>query len=412
MTISHARVIGLDAHPDSFTSAIISGATPAVAVVEKVYNKVPIRQLASWAEKHTSKEDTIVLEASGNSFHIVRALAKVGRNAKVLESCQVGKLKDVHANNDKISAVRIGKAYLAGTVKIVWLPDPITQERRDIFHAYSKAVKRSTQLINRIKSYLSDNGVRLSSKTSLIKQQKAILQKHSWSLTQKMILEGLFADLIHAQNQKTHWNRLMAQQVLTDPVLLSLTRLTGIRDIVAYSVGAIIGDITRFANPKKLVSYVGLNPAFDDSGEEKWSGGIKGHGRRDIRSLLIEAAQSIYNSKHSLAAWGKKLLARKGSKTLAIAAIARKLTVAIYYILKGSWSPVEEVDSLMSAKIGKMITKLGSEGLAALETTRKDFRAQIFELLKVGRTYRLDPDKKYTKSPEPPAISSPLPVNA
>jgi hypothetical protein len=58
-----------------------------------------------------------VLEASGNSFQVVRALAALPRLALVLESCQMGKLKEAHASNDKISAVRIGKAYLAGTAK-------------------------------------------------------------------------------------------------------------------------------------------------------------------------------------------------------------------------------------------------------------------------------------------------------
>ena len=100
-----------------------------------------------------------MLEASGNSFHVVRVLAKVRRRALVLESCQMGKLKEAHANNDKISAVRIGKAYLAGTAKVVWLPDPKTQERRDLFHTHRKAVRRSTQMRNRILSYLSDNGL-------------------------------------------------------------------------------------------------------------------------------------------------------------------------------------------------------------------------------------------------------------
>ena len=40
----------------------------------------------------------------------------------------MGKLKEAHANNDKISAVRIGKAYLAGTAKEVWVPDAKTQD--------------------------------------------------------------------------------------------------------------------------------------------------------------------------------------------------------------------------------------------------------------------------------------------
>ena len=63
------RVIGFDAHPDSFTAAILRGPTPAAAVVEKVFNKLPMAQLPSWAQKHTTAQDMIVLEASGNSFH-------------------------------------------------------------------------------------------------------------------------------------------------------------------------------------------------------------------------------------------------------------------------------------------------------------------------------------------------------
>jgi len=120
----YERVIGLDSHPDTFTAALLRGQTPAQALTEKVFNKVPISQLQTWAKKHTTNQDLIVLEASGNSFYVVRSLAAVERKALVLESCQLGKLKEAHANNDKISAVRIGKAYLAGTAKTVWVPEP------------------------------------------------------------------------------------------------------------------------------------------------------------------------------------------------------------------------------------------------------------------------------------------------
>src|SRR6266478_1542306 len=155
------RVIGFDSHRHSFTAALLRGPTPAAAVTEKVFNKVPISQLQSWAKKHTTAQDLFVLEASGNSFQVVRSLAAIERQTRVLESCHIGKLKEAHANNDKISAVRIGKAYLAGTAKEVWVPDAKTQEWRDWFHAHRKAVKRTTQLSARLRSYLSDNGIRL-----------------------------------------------------------------------------------------------------------------------------------------------------------------------------------------------------------------------------------------------------------
>src|SRR5512134_2818751 len=99
------RVIGFDAHPDSFTAAALRGRTPAEAWTEKVFNKVPLGQLKGWTRKHTTPKDLIVLEASGNSFHLVRLLAALDRRALVLESTHLGKLKEAHANNDKLSAV-------------------------------------------------------------------------------------------------------------------------------------------------------------------------------------------------------------------------------------------------------------------------------------------------------------------
>ena len=397
------RVIGLDAHPDSFTAAILRGPTPAAAVVEKIFNKVPMAQLTGWAQKHTTAQDLIVLEASGNSFQVVRTLAAAGRPAKVLESAQMGKLKEAHANNDKISAVRMGKAYLAGTAKEVWVPDPKTQEWRDWFHAYHKAVKRSTQMRARLRSYLSDNGVRLKTTTRLTEPGPAeaqLRQARSWSPRQWQVIEILLADLRHADQQRRHWHSLMAQEVLAEPMLLSLVRLCGIRESIAFALGAFIGDIKRFASPKKLVKYVGLNPAFDDSGNSEWHGDIGGHGHKRLRSLLIEGAQAILRcSQTPLARWGRKLLAAKGSVNLAVAAIARKLTVALWYLMMGRWTALEELDARLLRKVSSLIGSVGELGLKALGKIRKLYREEICQRLKTGRSYVLDPNLKYIPRP-------------
>ena len=388
-----SRVIGLDAHPDTFTAALLQGQIPALAVTEKVFNRIPMGQLESWARKNTTQEDLFVLEASGNSFQIVRTLAAIQRRALVLESCQMGRLKETHANNDKISAVRIAKAYLAGTAKEVWVPDSKTQERRDLFHIHRKCVKRTGQLRNRILSYLSDNGVRLKSAAEVLNRD-TVLGSAVWTPRQKQVLEGLLLELGHAQAQRQHWESFLAQEVLADPQLLSLTRLCGIRDVIAFSLGAIIGDISRFKGPKQLVKYVGLNPAFDDSGEGKWRGGVAGHGRSDLRALLIEAAHSILRTKHPTGQWGRKLLARKSAPNLAAAAVARKLLVAVWYLMHGRWTAMEEIDPPMTRKVGKMISRVGPQGLIHLGKTRKALREDVYQSLKSGRDYILDPNKK------------------
>ena len=158
----------------------------------------------------------------------------------------MGKLKEAHANNDKISAVRVGKAYLAGTAKEVWVPDPKTQEWRDWFHAYSKATKRTTQMQARLRSYLSDNGVRLKQGTCLTKTEEVeplIRQAREWSVRQLQVIAILLAELRHASQQRQHWHSLIAQEVLAQPELLSIVRLCGIREIVAFALGAFVGDI-------------------------------------------------------------------------------------------------------------------------------------------------------------------------
>src|SRR5262249_55207973 len=148
---------------------------------------------------------------------------------------------------------------------------------------------------NRLQSYLSDNGVRLKKGTPLAGDQAAaeaqLRQSRDWSPRQWQVIEGLLMELRHADEQRAHWRSLIAQEVLTDPDLLAIVRLCGVREMVAFALGAFVGDVKRFADPKKLVKYIGLNPAFDDSGDTKWSGGIGGHGNAHLRSLLVEAAQ-------------------------------------------------------------------------------------------------------------------------
>lgn len=401
------RVIGLDVHPDSFTAAIVSGPTPAAALVEHVSNKVPLGQLRSWAAKHAKPNDLFLLEASGNSFQIVRSLAAIALPALVLESCQMGKLKEAHANNDKLSAVRIAKAYLAGTAKTVWVPDPRTQERRDWFHAHNKAVKRQTQTINRLRSYLSDHEVRVPQQRDLVAAEAQLLAARPWSVREQQVLTGYLLELRHSREQVAHWESLIAQEVLADPVLLSLTRLCGIREKVAFALGAIIGDVQRFAGPKQLVKYFGLNPAFDDSGAGQWRGGIGGHGRKDVRALLIEAGQAVLRSDQTLGKWGRQLMAAKSSAGVAVAAVARRLTVQVWYLLQGRYEPVAEIPPKLAAKVGKIVRKVGATALTKLGQSTKELRQTAQQTLKTGRAYVLDPDKKFTPKAKPKAEPPP-----
>jgi transposase len=288
---------------------------------------------------------------------------------------------------------------LAGTAKEVWVPDPKTQERRDWFHAHRKAVKRLGQARNSLLSFLSDNGVRLKKGTSLSQPgvgEEQLRKLREWSPRQWQVVEALLMQLRHAEQQRARWRSLLAQEVLDDPELLAIVRLCGVRDMIAFALGAFIGDIKRFASPKKLVKYIGLNPAFDDSGNEEWRGGVGGHGRKDLRSLLVQGAQAILRcSQTALAKWGKRLLARKGQINLVVIAIARRLSVAVWYLMMGRWTPLEEIDQRLEIKINKILTDVGAKQIEASGKVRQKWKQEIFEKLKRAKVYVLDPHKTF-----------------
>ncbi len=148
----------------------------------------------------------------------------------------------------------------------------------------------------------------------------------------------------------------------------------GIRHRVAFALMAIIGDINRFPNAKKLVGYIGLAPRKEQSGNNAKGvdHGIGGSGRKDVRTLLLQSAQNALVQRDSpLHKWGWKLLIKK-HRNEAAAAIARKLAVSIWYLLKGHFTPLVEANTHLTTKLLKLATVLGKEQLRALGYINRD----------------------------------------
>jgi len=66
--------------------------------------------------------------------------------------------------------------------------------------------------------------------------------------------------------------------------------LRGIDTLSAVGLCAEIGDFARFERAGRLMSYIGLVPSEDTSGEKRRQGAITKTGSRHARRLLVEAA--------------------------------------------------------------------------------------------------------------------------
>jgi len=89
-------------------------------------------------------------------------------------------------------------------------------------------------------------------------------------------LEKIIAELIPG----SPWERTVAR----------LRCLRGIDTLSAVGLCAEVGDFERFQKAGQLMSYVGLTPSEDTSGEKRRLGSITKTGSRHARRLLVEAA--------------------------------------------------------------------------------------------------------------------------
>jgi len=341
------RIIGLDLHPDIFTAATVVGTNPLGARLTSMQHAVPIADFEKWAGKHLQPGDLLVCEAGSNSFEMIERLRALGHTCLCLESSRVGQIKDANFNDDRSAAEKIARIYLSGLCKIVWVPDAQTREYREMLGLHQEAVRATTRAKNSLRGYLNEHGVRLAKGTALTKTQgeRAALGAYDWSLNQRAMIGDLFAQVRHQESRRKDYHSRIASIIAGDKRMLGLMRLLGINVVNAFALVASVGDIARFVTPKKLVAYLGLVARREQSGTSiDRKGGCRGAGRKEMRSLLVQAAQAVLNSRAQggagvLRKWGWNVFARRGKRAIAVIAIARKLAVSAWYHLRGQARP-------------------------------------------------------------------------
>jgi transposase len=358
------KIIGLDCHPDTFTAAVFVGQTPHKARKVGGRENLDLQALLGWAAKEFGPQDLFLLEAGSNSFELCTRLHTLGLRAVVLESCHVGKHAKAYADNDKMAAARIALVYLAGNAPCVWVPDEQSRQRRELLHAYSKAVADHTAATNSLRAYLSGNAIRPAKRNlELESTRQWILKQRDWSPMQKDMLCEHLGDLDACKERRKRLYRLIAAQMSAEPMMLRCMNLLGVGLVSAFALLSVIGDVRRFERPEKLVAYVGLNPGQRQSGMgKKIKLGVGKRGRGDLRHLLIQGAQAVLRTGRatSLGQWGWKLFARKGNRHVAAAAVARKLLVQVWHLLSGNPPIVLETQKSFTLKLHKLAVALGA----------------------------------------------------
>jgi transposase len=282
-----------------------------------------------------SSDDEIVIEATGNSAAVERILRPFVRRVIVANPRMVRAIAYARVKTDKIDAVILAKLHAGGFLPEVWVADDETQRRRRQTAERMGVLEQMVRTKGRIHAILHANLIPKYSGYLFGKAGKTWLSGLPLPAEEKRIVGRLIDELSHSTEQLALLDKTIAREALENPQAVRLMTIPGIGPIVAATVLASIGDISRFPTPEKLSCHFGLTPKIRQSGEHPARHGrISKQGNTHARKMLVEAAWSAKLAPGPLRAFFERVRRTRGAPAAAVAT-ARKLAVMIWHVLTG-----------------------------------------------------------------------------
>ena len=328
-----------------------------------------LKGLEATYAKNVPKGSLTALEASTNSFAIVRRLEAAGYEAVVLSSDTLCGMSRPDRVNDRIDARNLAVAYAGGGTRRVHVPGPEHARLRDIWFGYRNAVKDTTRHSNRLWGFCSMRGLELPKRSPRLKVEgvREAVKGRAWDGDDAFHAEMMLSEYAHARETRAAYERKIEGTVAANPDMARIMQVKGIRYIVAFALVAFIEDVRRFETAKRLVAYVGLNPGVADSGKTEKRRHVSRYGRGDLKALMVEAAQSALNKGDAdMHRWARRKLASGKERNVVVCALARKMLCHAWHILAGHPCPWAEPEAPFRRKLSMLAWKVGKEKMKGL----------------------------------------------
>jgi transposase len=281
-----------------------------------------------------TKNDEVVVEATGNAMALVRVLGPYVARVIVANPLQVKAIAHARVKTDKIDAGVLAALRAADFLPEVWVPDAATERSRRLVARRNQVVRHRTRVKNEIHAILAAHLVPPCPHAELFNGPgRAWLAKQVVPDDERAAIDRHLRELDRLGEDLAVLDRDIGAAVVDDPDVRRLLTVTGMNVTVAAGLVAAIGDVRRFPSPQKLVSYFGLNPRVRQSGLGlAQHGRISKIGRAHARALLVEAAWAAAKAPGPLHAFFVRVRARRGHQVAAVAT-ARKMAVLVWHML-------------------------------------------------------------------------------
>ncbi len=273
------------------------------------------------------------IEATGHTRWFERMLGELGQELWIGDAAQIRASVVRKQKTDARDAVHLLDLLLSDRFPRIWRPSLEERDLRQLVWHRQKLVWMRIAVGNQLHALAMGEGVCRKKKLFTKKGRVELegLKLGPWAsyrrqelLTMLDQLDASMKELDQAVAEQAEQNR-SAMLLMTHP---------GVGPVTSLAFVLTLGPVERFERSKQVVSYLGLNPREHSSGGRQRLGAISKQGNPMMRSLLVEAGHSAARLDSELRQDYQRLKLRRGSGVAKVA-IARKLAVRMYWMLRG-----------------------------------------------------------------------------
>jgi transposase len=287
--------VGLDIHKDSVAIAIADAGRAAPRFVGTI-NPLPSELSKALRRQRCRPENTLlVYEAGPCGYGWVRYLRKQHWTCEVIAPSRITRCpSEQRMKTDRRDALMLARQSRAGDLTHIVVPDERDEAIRDLTRAREDACT-------------ARHRVRQQMKAMLLRHGRDYVRRNSWTQAHERHLSTIrfehpaqeiaFNEYRQASREAcervdriTEALREHCERWRMNPVVKALMCLKGFDFVAAVTFVAEMGDLTRFAHPRALMSYLGLVPSEFSSGNTRRQGAITRCGNKHARRILVEAA--------------------------------------------------------------------------------------------------------------------------
>ncbi|HUO71676.1 MAG TPA: IS110 family transposase [Solirubrobacteraceae bacterium] len=311
-------VVGLDVHATKIVAAVLDAETGEIAFFAMTAD---IGRTAAFCAA-LPRPVRVAYEAGPTGYGLARELVKRRVECVVAAPSKIPRASGDRVKTDRRDAELIARLLLAGKLHAVRVPGPQEEALRDLVRAREQVRVDLMRCRHRLSKLLLRHGIRFDDGDAWTDRHRQWLNEIvlEWPAAQATLLDvrGAIDALTH---RRDGLERQIVSMLPSSPWRAQvgvLRCLRGIDTLSAVGLCAEVGDFARFARAGQLMSYLGLVPAENTTGQQRRLGSITKTGSAHARRLLVEAAWH-YRARPNL---GKALTERQADQPQQAIAVA------------------------------------------------------------------------------------------